>query len=421
VSMELSDAVRKALTSVTRDFLREKRKAAAAARDYLSSSQIERLQKKRDKNIIKQAAYEVMKDAYMLASDNGTLPANARQIMYAARPLVLEKTGGKCWKNSDYFTQTLLPDYQADHPEENWNVVYDARGHLAEPHIEKSLGLGTLDVRGYVGSWTSDNPADDLKIDLDGLALCPTCGPHNRYKFALFIEKEGFDPLLERSRISEKYDTAIFSSKGMSVTAARQLIEKLSQAGVTILVVHDFDISGLVILQTLGHDTRRYQFQVQPNVIGLGLRLADVKRMKLQSEPVIYEQHKDPREKFREYEDCDVSQTELDYLVEGRKSPKEWYGKRVELNTMTSRQFVSWLEAKFKAHGVKKVVPDPQVLASAWHRARKLAAIKQAIEEVKPDKSKPPTKLAKQVAALLAKQPEIAWDEAVLKLAQPDR
>ncbi len=59
-----------------------------------------------------------MSQAYLLASANGTLPANARQIMYAARPLVLERTGGKCWEKSSYFTQTLLPDYVSEHADE---------------------------------------------------------------------------------------------------------------------------------------------------------------------------------------------------------------------------------------------------------------------------------------------------------------
>ena len=41
-----------------------------------------------------------MEDAYLKASAGNTLPANARQIMYAARPLVLEQTGGEYWKQS---------------------------------------------------------------------------------------------------------------------------------------------------------------------------------------------------------------------------------------------------------------------------------------------------------------------------------
>src|SRR5262249_30535155 len=42
---------------------------------------------------VKEAAWKVMEDAYLKASDNGTLPAKARQIMYAARGQILELTG----------------------------------------------------------------------------------------------------------------------------------------------------------------------------------------------------------------------------------------------------------------------------------------------------------------------------------------
>ena len=45
------------------------------------------------------------------------LPAKPRQIMYAARPLVLEITSGKIWGGADYFTQILLPRYLEDFPD----------------------------------------------------------------------------------------------------------------------------------------------------------------------------------------------------------------------------------------------------------------------------------------------------------------
>ena len=45
------------------------------------------------------------------ASANGRLPANARQIMYAARPKIQRMTDKQL--NDQYFTQVLLPDYIA--------------------------------------------------------------------------------------------------------------------------------------------------------------------------------------------------------------------------------------------------------------------------------------------------------------------
>jgi hypothetical protein len=50
---------------------------------------------------------------------------------------------------------------------------------------------------------------------------------------------------------------------------------------VTILVVRDFDKYGFSIAHKLQSDTRRYQFTTPPNVVDLGLRLADVQALQL--------------------------------------------------------------------------------------------------------------------------------------------
>jgi hypothetical protein len=67
---------------------------------------------------------------------------------------------------------------------------------------------------------------------------------------------------------------AIISTKGVSTTAARQLLDQLSQRVDKILVLHDFDISGFTILGTLASDSRRYRFGNKFAMIDIGLRLA---------------------------------------------------------------------------------------------------------------------------------------------------
>lgn len=121
-------------------------------------------EKKNSKIDIKAAAYEVMESAYLKASDNGKLPANARQIMYAARPLILQLTE-KSKLDDSYFTQTLLPDFIKENPEltSDWNVVYDARGRFLEPHTNRTINLGTLGVRDYLDSWCNNIISDDLR------------------------------------------------------------------------------------------------------------------------------------------------------------------------------------------------------------------------------------------------------------------
>jgi hypothetical protein len=233
----------------------------------------------------KEAAAEIMEEAYHKVSGGGTLPANARQLMYAARGHIQEKTGRQL--DSNYFTQTLLPDYMEENDALDWDVAYDARGHFTEPHDngENSFGIGTLEVRDYLAAM-SDPSVTDASISQ---AKVETSGPSGNFGAVLFIEKEGFAPLFKKAQIAEKYDIAIMSTKGMSVVAARLLVDEMcSDHDIPLLLLHDFDKAGFLIAGTLQRDTRRYEFQNSIEVVDLGLSLADVEAMGLQSE---YQHH----------------------------------------------------------------------------------------------------------------------------------
>jgi hypothetical protein len=415
----IADALEKLVRLATRGWHESKRQADRE--DRLSEQQLERLRKARRKDTysLKAAAYEVMEEAYLQASGDNTYPANARQVMYAARPGVLKLTGGECWSNSSYFTQTLLPNFVDAHPAvvAGWDVVYDARGHLAEPHTGTSFGLGTLEVRNYIGDWTDDCPEelDELKLPHS----YPTSGPANRYQFALFVEKEGFGPLLERARIQERFDIAIMSTKGMSVTAARRLIDDLSQRGVTILVLRDFDRSGFSIVHTMHTDSRRYKYRSRPKIIDLGLRLQDVRALRLPSEPVEYRNaKKDPRIRLRE---CGATPAECKFLVDDRGTGA-WQGRRVELNALTSPRWVAFVERKLVRAGVRKLVPSDEVLASAYARAYRIARVQAALDEAVAEQSDAevpdvPPDLSERVRIAIEKTPE-PWDEALWQIVR---
>jgi hypothetical protein len=416
--MNLNDAIQTGLKKVTAEFTREKLRALRAHEDRVSQWQIDRWEKQDEERQLKAAAYKVIPQAYMAASANGQLPAKVRQIYYQVRPLVMQLTGGKTWKNSDTFTQGVFSDYVRDHPREtqDWDVVFDARGHLTEPHVKRRIGIGTLEVRGYVNSWKE--PCEfNCAIAIDDIV--PTSGPANRYQFALFIEKEGFDSLLERAKISERFDLAIFSSKGQSNVATRKLVDELSALGVTILVAHDLDIAGFTINHWLWHDNERYQFRNTPKVIDLGLRLADVERLGLQSEEQIHKQEKDPTEKFLEWGTDEVTEEEAAFLRGRHQSWKTWIGRRVELNAMTSRQFIDWLEDKLQKARVKKVVPDAAVLGKAWHRAVWLEQVRKQIALVSTEPCMAlPKNLEADLRRRLKRSPELSWDEAIVQIAE---
>jgi hypothetical protein len=185
--------------------------------------------------------------------------------------------------------------------------------------------------------------------------------------------------------------------------------------------MHDFDRAGLMIDCYLSNNSRRYEFTVPPHVIDLGLRLSDVEEMKLQSEPVFYQQKKDPGEVLRNYDN--VTQEEIEFLVGECVNWKRWSGKRVELNAMTSGQLIEWLKRKFKEHGVGKVVPQRPTLKIAWTRAQMVAKVNAAVDDImgemgrKGSTKRAPRDLEKRVRQLLARDPKLSWDEALIQIA----
>lgn len=363
---------------------------------------------------LKAACYRFMEQAYSAASDGGSLPANARQIMYEIRPLVKE-TMGKFYSDDQTFTQNVLPQYLDDHPEKDWDVVYDARGRLVEPHTREEVPLGTVEVRKYLRRWTNGTPQVG-RASVDWRAF--TAGPSCRYAAALFIEKEGFTPLLREADIAERFDVAIFSTKGQSVTAARRLAEEFAEADVPIFVLHDFDKAGIEILDKLRSDTDRYSYNTRPELVDLGLRLSDVEEMDLEekSEPVSYGSKKDPRENLAA---CGATEAEQEFLrSDGR--PGNWEGRRVELNAMTSRQFIDFIESGLQTEGVQKVVPEEEVLSAAWERAHHLRRVEEKLRQARSeDTDAPPLpEDAKEQVREAVADSSSSWEEAVWELAR---
>jgi len=386
---------------------RENRVKAAELRE------IQRAEKSKPMSM-KEAAYSVMEQAYLKASDGGRLPANARQVMYAGRPLILQLIGqdSPCKHFSRYFTQHWLPDFMTAHPSltESWDVVYDDRGNLIEPHTGLKIPLGTLNVRRYIDSWstlTISTGAPELSPSLGG-----TSGPDGRYRFALFIEKEGFRELLEKARIAQRFDLAIMSTKGQTVTASRWLVERLTKAGVTILCLHDFDKSGFDIVAKLKTSNRRYRYSIETRVLDLGLRLADIEAMGLDSEPVTYPCEVDPRILLREQ---GATEAEVNMLVSGGKA-EDWRGRRVELNAMTSSQFLTWLEGKLLEHGVEKVIPGSETLQQAYRRAAFIRQVNAVIAKLEAAKVDIPGDLEQQVRAGIEDNRALPWEAIVRKI-----
>ncbi len=211
----------------------------------------------------------------------------------------------------------------------------------------------------------------------------------------------------------------------MSVTASRELVDKLCGPDVPLLVLHDFDKAGFSIAGTLQRDTRRYSFRHDVNVIDLGLRLADVQECKLQSEPVAYGKS-DPRPNLR---DNAATDEEIEFLCKEGDPWQGYAGERVELNAfISSGDFLRWIESKLEEHGIEKVVPDDVTLERAYRRAAIIHIVNEQIEGIVKDAHKKvnarrvsPGRIARKVKDRLKESPALSWDQVVAEIEEEAR
>jgi hypothetical protein len=349
----------------------------------------------------KEAAWKVMEQAYMAASGNGTLPASARQIFYQARPKIMAMTEDKELQYG-YFSQTLLPDYIEDHGLV-WNVVYDARGHFEEPHTNRRIGCGTIEVGSYLHKLKEPEvvPAEFSNANVDII------GPSGNLSAVLFCEKEGFAPLFRAVKLANRYDLMIISTKGVSVTAARKLIDDIcGDYDLPLFVLHDFDVAGFLILGTLQRDTRRYQFSGTIKVIDLGLRFGDIAGLEREPAAATRTSTDILRAQLAENGATDA---EIDTLL----------NERVELNALASDALIEMIERKLKDYGVEKVVPDDDLLAETYRAFHHSQQLREKFEEIQEEfeegdtEIEVPQNLKEQVRRVLDTHRDLRWDDAV--------
>lgn len=395
--IDITTQLMKSLEKVTKAYTKQRKKEirsanAASRRPTLYSTRISK----------KEVLFSgVLEEAYNKASDDGRLPAAQRQIYYAARESCLN--ANEPMVEYDTFCQ-YLAEFTWKR-KKDWRVIKDARGNLLEPHTGTKIPLGTVEVDNYLASSATRQVKavnDEISIQM----RYPTKGPINRFSALIYIEKEGFNVILEEAGILNRFDVAIASSKGQSVVAVRKFIDEFcGEPGIPLLVVHDFDKSGFEIANALTSDSVRYQFRNKINVVDLGLRLSDVEEYGLQSEPCCIKGSHIPG----------VTDDEQSFLLGGY---------RVELNAMTSPQFVKWIEGKLDEHEIEKVIPDAATIEFAyrrvWMRRQLQSAIDREADRLTTEAAKlvVPSDLADEIADSLQNDRSSSWDSALLNFVE---
>ncbi|MEP1353274.1 MAG: ATP-binding protein [Tateyamaria sp.] len=350
---------------------------------------------------IADAVNHLLPDAYKRVSSGGRYWANARQLMYAMRPDILRICGIEKFSDS-YITQKCIPEFRDANPKltADWRIAYDKRGALIEPHTGRTVGLGTVEVHGYTATRAAlsfDRPARSVGLlsDLD---------PQDRFGGLLFCEKEGFNELIRQSGVLERNDIALASTKGMSVIAARALIDEMAGRvdGFTVYTLADFDITGQDIGYTLTKDSSRYTFRNTVKVVPLGVNWEQAQALHDAgvSEPVSGDQSSH----YERLLDRGLSQAAVQFLA-------GFEPRRVEINAMASADIVALLREGITS---AKVVPPADVLADVWRELsvqHQIAALEEELRQQEPQAV--PDSLAERLADYLQEYPELSWDEVM--------
>jgi hypothetical protein len=340
----------------------------------------------RSKRSQKEVVLAHLEAAVAKASGHGAYRFSPRQIFYVIRPIVRETVGAELqWGNFE----TIIGDHELEQGEIA-GMYRDPRGTLYHPHRRDSIPLGTLQVERYRRpEWT--------------------------FNKILFIEKEGFFEALKEATWPERHDCALVTSKGQPTRAARDLLDLLGETGEEILffAVHDADAAGTLIYQSLQEATRARPGR-RVRVINLGLEPEEALAMDL------------------EVEDVDAGERRKPIAAYVPDAWRDWLRhNRVELNAMTTPQFIAWLDDKMAAFGNGKLVPPARVLTtelsetleSRLHRQITEQILREArIEEkvaaaVQKMGLPVPEALCAVVQRALADQPAAAWRHAIERIA----
>jgi hypothetical protein len=261
-------------------------------------------------------------------SGDGQFRFNQRQLLYGLRPIVRNEIDQDL--KTSHFNR-IITEYEDDRGDIP-GMYREPRGSIYHPHRRETIPLGTLTVETYERPiWT--------------------------FNKLVYIEKEGFSEALKEIDWGERHDCALISSKGFTTRAVRDLVDKLAEHDepVTVFCVTDADAYGTMIKQTFQEATKARGAR-KIKIVHLGLHPWEAVADGLEVEEV------EKGEKRKAVADYVL---EREDLAPTGETWEEWLQThRIELNAMTTPQFIAWLDGKMAEHDVGKLVPPNEVIAA---------------------------------------------------------
>jgi hypothetical protein len=321
-------------------------------------------------------------------SGDGEFRFNERQMFYALRPIVMAETGEELKINN---FKKIITDYEAEHGEID-GMYREPRGSIYHPHLRQTITLGTLMVENYER-------------------------PEWIFNKVVYLEKEGFSEALKDAGWAERHDCMMMSSKGFTTRAAKDLVDKLAEHDepVTIYCVHDADAAGTMIFETFQEATKAREAR-KIQIVNIGLEPWEAIEMGLEVEDV---------------EAGDRHKPVADYVLDRDDGAnwQEWLQThRIELNAMTTPQFIEWLDQKM---GTTKLIPPLDVIEAELdskleqkirdaivERVLREANVEVQVADVLADIEKPQAAaLTDGVRQLFDQQPDAQWRDHIEAVA----
>lgn len=310
--MDITGVMEELIKSLKKSILKEKKKYVSEKSQEITSRDLMRM---------------YIEEAFNIASSNGKYAITARQIYYKMREL-----SGIAEKSSTYqdFTQTIMTEWLSENPDKEQKVNFSDRGNYYIGKRQNGLGTGT--VRELINSaGTEPNKFRCYGGINENIFVEPVFELKYEYDKVLYIEKTGFDAIFKAENVGEKYNMIIVSGQGYGTRAAKKLLYHCQQKGMKIFCLHDLDIAGVRILDSLREANEKFPFAIK--AIDLGITLEDVRKYGIQPERV---------EKKKQEDLSGFSEEYCCFFDQGT------YYQRVELNAFTTEQILEMLDEKLK-------------------------------------------------------------------------
>lgn len=268
---------------------------------------------------------------------SGGYMVTARQIFYVLREIINTRHG-KDLTGGDYnvFTQEVVTERIESNPELENVILFERRGFFKDLFFNQELPLGTKDVYEF----TQRDYENKIYEEKNKVYSLP---PNLLYNHVLFIEKAGFNTILESSGLLRELNLGVMATQGFGTRAAKKLIEYFISNGFKVYVLHDCDIAGYLIQDKF--ESGSNTFKKGLDVVEIGLTVEDVKNLNKAhlAEVVTYK---------RNYRDS------LDILTEEERSffvVSSYYNqyRRVEINALTTPELIDFIRAKIKYEPIR--------------------------------------------------------------------